>query len=224
MPSTLAQFRTRISQALLDTSNVNFAIAAIDEALQTALDDYTGAAPFSNEALLTLPGAGRTIALDSITGLLAVTQIWWPYDSLKDDDVNDAANLVDGFVLRFDDARPIVQLKIRSGSGAPVLNDEIYVWYTKPHTIQNLASSAITTVVATHESGLVTGASGYAALARAIDITETYNQRRAQAEIESWGLRQLATFRAWLAIVHTAAPVGRTKVFGTGWQLDKWDK
>jgi hypothetical protein len=223
MPSTLAQFRTRIAQALVDTGNTNYATGALDEALRTALDEYTQAAPLGSESLVTLPGVGRTIALNELTGLLNVIQIWWPYDSLLDDDENEAANQVKGFALRFDDARPIVQLKTKNNS-QPQTDDETLVWWTAPHTIQDLSSASITTMPAPHESGLVAGAAAYAAIARAIDRADEFNlDLKNPLNLASWGERQLARFNQWLALLRAQGARSGTESFGPGWPTDTWD-
>lgn len=223
MPLTLAQYRARIAQALVDVSNNNYATGALDEALKKARDEYSMFAPLDAESLITLPGDGRTIALNELSGLLAVTQIWWPYNSLLDDDDNEAANLVKGVKLRFDDAQPIVQLKT-TGNAQPQTDDEAYVWWTKPHTIQDLDSASVTTFPAPHESAIVLAAAGYAAIGRAADRIDEFNlDQRNPGNLLTWGNTQLAQWRAWLAAIRAGRPAGGTETFGAGWARDDWD-
>ncbi len=221
--STLTQFRTRIAQTLVDVSNVNYATGALDEALRTALHEYTLVAPLTAESLLTLPGVGRTIALDSLTALIAVQEIWWPYDSLEDDDTNQAANLVIGFRLRFDNALPVI-LITTAHNEQPQVDDEIYVWWTQPATIQDLDSAAATTLPTAHESGLVIGASAYAAISRSIDRVDEFNlDPRNPNNLHGWGAAQLNRFQLWLTRFKAASPRAPAATYGHPWRLDKWD-
>src|SRR5690242_7387464 len=78
--STLAQLEARVAARLVDAANAVYTTATIDEALRTALSDYSTTLPLASETYLTLPAAGREIAIDSLTGLIAVLDVWWPYD------------------------------------------------------------------------------------------------------------------------------------------------
>ena len=219
--STLAQIRDRVELMLQDTGNAIYAAALIDECLQQALDQFNYVSPQGKETVLTLPGDGREIALDSITGLTRVTEVWWPYDSDAADETW-PPNRVKGFRLWWDDARPVLFLDIVDQS-QPQTDEEVRIWYTIPHTIENLASATITSLLPEHESLIVLGAAGHSAMARAVDLTETPGtDLYAIGLIGTWGQRKLREFNAELKKIQEGS-VRFGPAWGEGWSLDKWD-
>jgi hypothetical protein len=222
MPLTLAQYRTRLGARLLDAANAIYATATLDEALKTALHDYSAVLPATSETVLTLPGAGREIALSGVSGLVQVLDVWWPYES-------DAAevwppNQVAGFRVWWDDGSPVLLLASKLGR-QPRAGDELRLWYTKPHTIQDLDSAAATTVFAHHESHLVSGAAGYAAASEHMDQVGTVHlDPRESQDLSGWAAARLKAFRDWLDTLKTGpGPTGAANPFGPGWSLDKWE-
>ncbi len=217
--STLAQLEARVAARLTDASNAVFSAATIDEALRAALSDYTAVAPCTAETVITTPGAGREIALAGIANLIGVTQVWWPYDTLTE---VWPPNQVLGFRLLWDLGQPLLFLSATTGD-QPQAADEIRVWYTVPHTIQNLDSASFTSVLPHHESGLVTGAAAYAALSENVDqIGAIHIDPTESAELRQWGAARLQQFQAFLDQVRrgmaTPGPA-----FSGGWALDDYD-
>lgn len=221
--STLAQLQARVAARLVDAANSVFSTATLDEALRSALSDYTAAAPLTAETVITLPGAGREIALNNVTGLSGVTDVWWPYDTAAA--VADEVwppNRVRGFRVWWDDAQPVLFLESFEGA-QPQPDDELRLWYTRPHTIQNLDSAAVTTLPAHHESALVTGAAGYAALSENVDqIGALHLDPTESAELRRWGSARLAEFQHFLATVRAAAPAPGP-AFAAGWRMDRYE-
>lgn len=218
--STLAQLEARTAARLVDGANAVFSTATIDEGLRSALHDYTNAAPLTAETVITLPGAGREIALASISGLIHVTDVWWPYSTTSEEVW--PPNRVRGFQLQWDDAQPLLVLTNLVGE-QPQADDELRLWYTKPHTIQNLDSGAVTTIPLHHESALITGAAGYAALAENIDqIGGIHLDTTETAELRRWGSARLEEWTRFLTRLAAGAPAAGP-AFGPGWQLDRYD-
>lgn len=224
MPSTLAQLEAQVAALLMDPTNVIFSTAVIDAALRMALAEYSDAAPLAMETVLTLPGNGREIALSSVSGLVNVTEVWWPYFS---DLVSETwpANLVRGFRLWWDDASPVLFLDLADGD-LPLQDDEIRIWYTKPHTIQNLDSADVTTV-GEHESLIVRGAAGLACLGRAADVNETAVNMAVStpnyAALANRFLNQMDFgFYPRLYILRSQSKA-RGRPFAEGWTMDKWE-
>ncbi len=219
MGSTLAQFETRILAALVDAGGAIYTTATVDEALRHALSEYSQVCPLEMETVLTLPGAGREIDLSSLTGLLSVSMVWWPFDSTAE---AWPPNQVKGFRIWWDDTNPVLFLMDLAG-GEPQTSDELRAWYTASQTIQNLDSAAATTVRTDHESLLVLGASAYAALARAEDLVETAGTDLYQVGLlGSWGVRKQRDFQAQLDRLR-ASEARRGPAWGHGWSVDKWD-
>lgn len=222
MGKALADIRNRVEAFLMDTGNAIWDVDTIDEAVRQALDEYSFARPLMTETVITLPGDGREIALNSLTGLTEVTQVWWPYDS---DATTETwpPNKVRGWRLWWDDAQPVLFLDIIDGS-QPQQNDEVRIWYVKPHTVQDLDSADSTTVQDSHVSKLVEGSAAKAALARSVDLVETANT-------DLYAIQVLATWAKhhkirWDYFLESLRKEGNRfgPTWGDGWQLDKWDK
>ncbi len=221
MPSTLAQYRTRIAARLVDAANAVFATATLDEALRAALADYAQACPLTAETVLVLPAAGREIALNGVAGLTGVTDVWWPYDSGAGEVW--PPNRVRGWRLWWDDAQPVLFLAAIAGA-QPQAGDELRLWYTRVHTVQDLDGAATTTVFDAHEAGLVTGAAGYAAASEHLDQAGAVHLDPTEsAELRYWAAARQAEFRAFLGRVRASAPAGGPP-FASGWLLDRWDQ
>jgi hypothetical protein len=219
MPSTLAQFRARIAARLVDASNAVWSTTTIDEALLTALHDYSEAYPYSYNQVLVLTAASREINLDTITGLINVTEAHWPYNSLAEEW---PPNRVRGFQVYWDDARPMLYLTDIEGN-QPQIDEEIRVWWTGLHTIQALESATATTIRADHESGIVTGAAGYAAASAVIDEIGSIRVDKAEdGSLRGWAYNRLSEFRRWLDTLRQLSP-SYAPTFHAGWKLDKWD-
>src|SRR4051812_32019556 len=102
MPSTLAQFEARLAARLVDAANAVWSSATLDEALPSALAEYSAAVPLTAETAITLPGAGREIALSGVADLLSVSEVWWPYATTSSEVW--PPNQVAGFRVYWDDA------------------------------------------------------------------------------------------------------------------------
>lgn len=223
MSLTLAQFRVRIAQALADTGNTNYSTGLLDESLRTALHEYSQAYPLTQDTVITLPGDGREIDLDEVTGLLNVTQVWWPYDSDSEAVETWPPNQITGFRLTWSDARPVLFLS-SAGQAQPKTDDELRLWYTTLHTVQNLDSGEITSVSADHESNLVQGAAALAALSRALDRAEEFNlDPKTPITLLDWGNARRKEFLAWLDTLRTRSSRSAPPWANKGWSMDKWD-
>ncbi len=213
-PLDLTGVIARVRAALMDDGTI-FTDAVVTEAVRAALDEYSEAAPQGMETVITLPGDGREVALDALTGLTSVTRVWWPYDS--DGSESWPPNAVTGFTLWWDDARPVLFLDARDGA-TPAAGDELRLWYTRAHTVEGLAGASVTTVPEADLSLLVLGATGFALLARSYDQTETAATGAISTpNYAAAGFRLLRQFRLALnARRHDAArPAG--PAWGAGW-------
>lgn len=218
--SALADFRTRVLQVLLDTGASIWDNAAIDETLRYALDEYSLARPAEYETAFELPADGREIALSHIPGLLAVQDVWWPYDPTTE---AWPPNRVRGFHIYWDDTRPVLFLDPLDGA-QPQAGDQLRIWYTIAHTIENLDSATVTTLPSSHESLVVNGAAAHAAMSRALDLVETAGaDLYAAGLIGSWAARKMREYKEQLQKLST--PHARAgKPFASGWKLDRWDR
>lgn len=219
--TALAGIRDRVEQMLLDTGNAIWTADVIDEGLRQALDQYNYVRPLNMETVITLPGDGREIALSGISGLLYVLDVWWPYDS---DATTETwpPNRVRGWRLWWDDNQPVLFLEITEGS-EPQTDEELRVWYAKRQTIQDLDSADSTTIRGDHESLIILGGAGHAAMSRAIDLIETAGTDLYQVGLlGTWGQRKIKEFRSELSRIERKQ-VRRGPSWLSGWSLDKWD-
>jgi hypothetical protein len=221
MSAPLATFRDRIEQMLMDTGNAIWDTGVIDEGLHLALDEYDMITPLHMETVITLPGDGREIALNGVTGLLNVLDAWWPYDTAATSEAW-PPNRVRGWRLWWDDALPVIFLEI-DDSAQPKQDEELRLWYAKAHTIQDMGGAAATTMPDDHESLLVLGAAGHAAMSRTVDLIETPGTDLYQVGLlGTWGQRKLREFQARLRKLERVV-ARRGRAWGAGWSLDKWD-
>jgi hypothetical protein len=221
MPDLL-DFRDRIELMLMDTGNAIWDVSTIDIALDDAMTEYNLATQLHMETVITLPGDGREIALSGLTGLQAVLDVWWPYDSDAEAETW-PPNRVRGWRLWWDDAQPVLILEIKDSS-QPQLDDEMRIWYSKLHTIQDLNSADSTTLPQHHYRIVELGAAGYCAMSRTVDLVETAGTDLYQVSIlGTWGQRKLREFRAMLKGIQREK-ARRGMSWGVGWALDKWDE
>ncbi len=219
--SNLASLRARVLQLLADTGGSDFSADLVDESLQRALDEYSQFNPQQGEALLTLPGDGWEIALNAVPGLLSVLDVHWPYDSTAAED-EQAANRVSHWFLWWDDAQPVLTL-VTGDHSMPQLNDELRLWYTARHTIDGLGEGTLTTVPGMHESMLVVGAAGFAAMSKSADLMLTSDADMYAATLmATWGRAKEREFRKLLS--QLAVQIGVSGAARCGWTMDKWDR
>lgn len=222
MSSNLSQLQARVAQLLLDPTNAIFTTGLVQECLRSALSEYNEVNPLAKETVITLPAAGREIALNGIAGLVQVTEAWLPYDSLVE---QWPPNRVRGFRLWWDDAQPVLFLDLLRGA-QPQANDNLRLWYTALQTIQDLDGADATTVA--DESLLVRGAAGLCCLARSVDLNETPQNMAVStpnygALADFYLNQERFGFYPRLDALRAQAQV-RGPAFGAGWQLDKWDE
>lgn len=219
--TALAAIRDRIEVMLQDTGNAIWDSGVIDEGIRQALDQYDLVNPKHMEEVITLPGDGREIALSGVTGLLSVLDVWWPYDTTGAEEW--PPNRVRGWRLWWDDNQAVLFLEIKDSS-QPKADDDLRLWYAKRQTIKDLDSADTTTLRGDHESIIVLGAAGHAAMSRTVDLIEVVGTDLYQVGIlGTWGQRKLREFQSELKKLQRAQ-ARRGPSWLSGWSLDKWDE
>ena len=217
---TVADLRSRVSVLLMDVSSDIWDDDTIDEALQQALAEYGRARPLGVETVITLPGDSREIALDGLSGLQQVSGVWWPYDTT--DGEAWPPNKVKGFTLWWDDGRPVLFLDVLDGA-QPQQDDELRIWYSSAPEMAGLAGATVTTLPAWHETLIVNGAAGHAAMSQVADLVETAGtDTYAVVVLGTFGRAQLKQYRFDLDKLR-AGEARSGASWGPGWGLDKWD-
>ncbi len=212
--TNLAAFRTRIQNSLDDASS-KYSDAIIDEALRKILNEYTRAYPNMLTAEFTIITAGRIQTL-STANLIVITQLIHPYDSTLTDPF---AYEREDFTLSYMDGSPTLYF---SGSDIPEVGEKIYFKYAGKQIIEDLDSAVSSTIRADHESILIVGASGQAAMMRASGLNEQWGGRPGEmGALMMWGTRQYSHFLNFLMEVKQEAIL---PIFpDTFWALDSAD-
>jgi hypothetical protein len=205
--ATLANVRDRVELRLQDTGNATWAEGDLDEAIETALEQYSKYNPQHAIDTVTLGASdAREIDISSLTGLLRVEKVWWDYDS---SDPSYPPNwrqfeVWPGDILYIDDRE------------LPAENDVVRVWYTKMHTINGLDGDSTTTIPADDEGTIVTGAAHFAAQMRIAEIAEDLPAHDdALEELRRYADEQGRNFR-YQAQLDLRAYVERARAYAQG--------
>jgi hypothetical protein len=193
MPTTIAALRTRVATILADASNQIWSTTDLDEAIRRALHNYSNANPRKRITTITLSTATREISTASITDIIAIEEIWLPYDA-----TNPNAPINRRAFRFWKDAATIYILS----QYMPQPGDIARIFYAALHTINGLDSASSTTLPDEHTSTIAFGAAGYAAASRAIDLAEQVSiDRNVTDRLTTWAQQTLQRFYAELQTI-----------------------
>lgn len=197
MATTLSALRDRIENILADNSNAIWATADLDEAIRRALHNYSAAAPRKRITTKTLTADGREISTSTITDIMAIEELWIPYDA-----ANPQAPVYRRAFRFWKDSSILYVLS----QYMPRAGDVARIFYAALHTLNGLDSASATTVPDEHISTLALGAAGYAAATRAIDLAEQVSiDREVTNRLTAWAATTLSRFGAELNAIAIAA-------------------
>jgi hypothetical protein len=215
MATTLALLRNRVEQILADTGNAIWSTDDVDEALRRALSEYSKARPLQNVGTLTLASDGREVDASTLTGILAVTEVWSPYTAASPEFPPNRRD--------FEYWPDSATIYVASAGYQPQSGDVMRVFYLTVQTLEDLDSATATSFPDDDETLIAEGAAGYAATSRAVDLAEKVTLDRLTAQqIRAWGMAQLQRFRAGLKAVAAADGIRRGARVQVG-SLDVWD-
>lgn len=192
MAYDLSGYRTALANMLRDQDGAEWTEEELDGALGLALTDVSQRVPLSLSGDVTLDTGGREVPLGSLPGLLWVEEIWWPYEGAS---------------------RPpnVAPFEVRDGVASlhtvvePAPGDMVHVLYAGEQRIEGLDEATATTVPREWLGLLVTGAAGYAALAKAVAMAREYSWPAGAARAMSqWGESMLGRFRTRLKGIRPA--------------------
>lgn len=165
MASTKASMEARINLELkASVPATNWAAANLDEALTSALEEYSRAKPYPN--VFTQSPSAREVQLTAPLALLRVRRIWYPYTASTPEyppSWIDFDFWTDGgafYVLLHSDSVP---------DGTKVMR----VFFDAQHSLNGLNGFVSTSFPVIDESCIVMGACGYACLQRSTELDET---------------------------------------------------
>jgi len=160
--ATLSSLRNRVKARLQDQAALSWDNTALDEAIRTALEQYS---KYNQDKVLTtidVTNTGREIDISHIDDIIRVERIWWDYDA---DEPGFPPNyrhfdVWPGSILYIDDRNE------------PQAGDTIRIWYTRNHTLDGLDGATDTSIPGDDEGTIVTGACHFAAHTRAVELAE----------------------------------------------------
>ena len=201
--NNLATIRDRVEARLQDATNARWSTDDLDEAIRTALEQYSKYKPNHALGTIALSSAGREIDISSLTGCLQVEDVWWDYDSSSPGYPPNYRQFEvwPGDLLYIDDREE------------PESGDTVRVWYTKMHTIEDLDSATATTLPADDEGTIVTGACHFAAQMRSVELAEDlYAHNDVVSDLRKYADEQGRNFR-FQAQMELRAYVRRAKAY-----------
>jgi len=161
--SALAAFRISVLALLSDASNAIFSNNDVDQALRWALSEFSARRPFIRTYQFSVIATTGFHNLPSDFITRHITKV-----DLYDEDPDDIVELT--FYAYQRDEQWIVETRSEVSAGKV-----LQISYSAIHIIDNLDSSAGTTLAAADEPIIHVGAAGRAAQMRALDRIETIN-------------------------------------------------
>jgi hypothetical protein len=212
--SDLTDIRDRVEALLTDSGNADWSTSELDDALRLALYELSSVLPV--RAVTTVDAVAQTWEYDlsSITGLVSVVEVWYPY--LSTDEAYKRPHPVKFRMLT--DAVLLLE-----GGDEPDAAYDLRIFYDKAQTVNTLDGATATTLSDAEKAALVIGAAGYAAVGKARDVTnEVTIGADVPAGLQKWGEARLKDFQARIEGLVAVANAGEDSRIGW-YPADKWD-
>ena len=187
---TLAELRDLVEADLTDAGNATWSTAEIDRGIRRALFRYSEVRPQQVIASLDA-AASREYSLATLTGLVDVQRVWFPYDS------TDPVHHPKFIEFELWDDKTVLYLDV---ADCPAVGDDpLRVFYTKAHTLNGLDSAASSTYYVEDEEVLVLGATAFAAVQRTRYVVDTVNPSvETPGNWKAWGTARMREFESEL--------------------------
>jgi hypothetical protein len=212
--SDLAGFRTLIRSYLGDREAVRYEDDMLDSGLRAVVKQYSEAYPDLRTGTVTVATAGREQSLVSLTRLMDVAEIDYPYVAAA----ISIARYKDWYFY-WKDAVPYVYF---NGNVVPAVGEVIRAVYYSAHTIEDLDGATASTVKLLHEHNLALGAAASVILQKVLEMAQGYGVKpKGDERLQKWGQDLQARFDQWLA------RIGSEKRYpglpSEGWKVDDLD-
>ena len=182
---TLTTMRDRVELALQDSTNAIWATGDIDEAITQALEQYSRHRPLRKIGTVTLAANSREIDISSLTNLIRVEKVWYPYDVAAPAYPPNWVHFETwpGNIIFITD--PVL----------PLTDNKARIWYTEQHTLSGLEGAAATTFPIDDDAFLIDGAAAFATRFRALEIAETATvDDKVYARLDDWARDMMREF------------------------------
>ena len=185
MAYTLSTMTDAIEAMLKDSANEYWSTAEIQDAIEWALAVYSYRVRQQKIGTINDVDGQREYSLSTLTGLLQVTRVWWPYDST---DPAHPPNWVQWYMI--DDDKLYLDVDTD-----PDGTEVIRVFYNAGHTINDLASATATTPDVMGCELLIVGAAGRCVLTKSREVIDAINvSSEVTGDWEGWGRQRLKEF------------------------------
>jgi hypothetical protein len=211
--SNLAAIRDLVEGDLDDAGNGVWSATEIERGVAKALNDYSRVNP--DQAVDTIPLAldGGEVDLSSVSGLIRVVRVWWPYTA---SDPGYPPQWVRW--TKWGDTLHIISER------EPQSGDVVRVFFHKAREIEDLDGAMATTVPQEDEELIVRGAAAYCALQKARGaVGEAGVSAETPEHWLNWGAAQMELFREGLREVRRRCLAGvdkRAPLWREGWARD----
>jgi len=160
--STLTVIRDAVEAQLKDSTNTIWTTAELDEHIRRAIREINRVKPQTKSTTITSVNDQYEYSLSSITGLLRIVDIWFPYDSASPDypPTRPKWSLLADNILLLD------------ASCSPDGTDKIRVIYWARHTLNGLDAETTTTLDAEQQQLIILAAAAFAVEQRAHDAVD----------------------------------------------------
>jgi hypothetical protein len=209
--SDLAAMRDLLEGDLDDAGNAVWSTDQIDRAIAKALNDYSRVNPSQAVDTISLTADGREIDVSSLSGLIRIVRVWWPYTASDPEYPPQWVRWA-----KWGDALSIIS------DEEPQSGDVVRVFYHRAREIEDLGGAAATTVPAEDEEVVVRGAAAYCALQKGRGaVGEAGVSTETPEHWLKWGMAQMELFRESLREVRRRYLAGvdkRVPLWREGWE------
>lgn len=204
MAYTLDTLTDAIESMLKDSANDYWSTGEIQDAIEWALAEYSYRVRSRLKTTIDDVDGSREYSLSSISGLLAVTRVWWPYDSA---DPDHPPKWVNWYMLDDD----TLYLDVPDD---PDGTSKLRIFYTAEQTINGLDSETVTTLDEMGCELLIAGAAGRCVITKSRDVIDAINvSEEVTGDWESWGRARVKEFFSGLdRVVKSERMVGDARV------------
>jgi len=164
MPYSLTEMLDEIEKQLNDTTNLIWSTTLLTRAVRAALQEINRYYPRRTKNKIDCTAKTREYSLTSFTNLLALVDVWYPYDSADPYPVQRPDwSMIDDDTLYLD------------VKDDPLATEDIRIFYLASHTINGLDSETSSTLSKILEELVIEGACAHACAIKAADVIGEIN-------------------------------------------------
>ena len=205
--------RDRVEDMVKDAANADWSTSELDNAIRIALHELSVSLPSRAVTTVDAVDGQYEYDLSSISGLIEVVEVWYPY--LSTDDTYKKPHPAKWRML----ADNTLYLDVDTDPDATY---DLRIFYDQLQTLNGLDGATATTLNEPEKSALLFGAAGYAVLALARDKIDAITFGPAPEDLRKWAWARIMEFRQRVQTLAEVQDAGEDSRIGW-WSADKWD-